>query len=728
MTPNDQNGQRWRVALAMVLLTGLALRIAYLAMNAGAPDFDSPVLDPQLNDYWARALATGDWTPPTYADDPEIRTSPYGRPPGYPWLLAVIYRVTDGSYLAPRIAQLLAGLVNIFLVFLLTRRLFTPRTGIIAAFLYATYWGAIYFEGELNSPVWEVALALGMACLLLRWADRGGWFTLFLAGVALGAGALMRPNVLLTGVFIALWILYTGYRRQRGATTLACGKAVVGCAVFTAACVLTIAPALARNYVVADEFVLISYYGGVNAYIGNNPEAEGVSPTVPDLYEISGLDAWNCFTYPRLVRGLGKRLGEDKFSYGDASRYFYRRAVAFWREAPWQGIKLTARKAWLFWGPHEISDSKVIYYERAASPLLSRLPGFPFLLTLAMLGLFLVVLRAPAVPSVEPKAGALAITYVVAYFLSILPFFIAGRYRFPVVPFLAPFAGCALVYLSNAVRHRHIGRAASLVAAGVLLFLVISWPLLPYTPNRSTWHTHRGIAHAARGRVDAAMASLEQAVKADPQNDEALVHLGFLNAEQGDTDTALDCYHAAVAANPHNVQARNNLGYEYYRRGLYQQAEEQYRYALERRPEYTLARNNLGNALLEQGRREEALEQFEDVYALDPKDPYARYNMGNVELQRGNYESAVEHYEAALQIRPHNADAANNLGLALLRNNNAEDAVPWFEKALEHEHNHLWAHCNLAIVHEMLGNPEQARKHAARCSEVNPDQDVASQP
>jgi len=105
--------------LTAILALGLALRLTYLSSNVHAPDFNSPVLDPQLNDYWARALVTGDWTPPPHAEDPEIRTTPYGRPPGYPWLLAVMYWISDGSYLVPRLVQVCIGLVNILLVFLL---------------------------------------------------------------------------------------------------------------------------------------------------------------------------------------------------------------------------------------------------------------------------------------------------------------------------------------------------------------------------------------------------------------------------------------------------------------------------------------------------------------------------------------------------------------------------------------------------------------------------------
>ena len=355
-----------RLLLFAVLALALLLRVAYLFFNMQSPDFRAPVLDPQLNDYWARALVSGDWTPPPHADNPEIQTTPYGRPPAYPWMLAAIYRLTNGSYLAPRIVQLLVGLLNIVLVFVLGRRLSGNGTGIIAALFMAIFWAAIYFEGELNSPVWEVLFALGMILCLLRWSDTSAARWLAAAGSFLGVGALMRPNVLLAGCAVLVWVVWYGYRSK-----INMGRLLVMAAVFAGTAVLVIFPVLVRNWIVGGQFVFISYYGGINAYIGNNPHAEGTSPEVPDLYEISGVEEWNCFNYPSIVRGLARHLGEPDFNFSKASRYFYKRAFAFWRDSPLQALRLTLRKAWLFWGPHEISDSKVVHYERVQSKVLS---------------------------------------------------------------------------------------------------------------------------------------------------------------------------------------------------------------------------------------------------------------------------------------------------------------------------------------------------------------------
>ena len=97
--------KRHWIILACILLVGFALRLIYLQEIAHDPDFSHPTLDPQFNDYWARAMVTGDWTPPIGYPDPMIRTTPHGRPPGYPYFLAFIYLVFGTSYLTPRLSK-----------------------------------------------------------------------------------------------------------------------------------------------------------------------------------------------------------------------------------------------------------------------------------------------------------------------------------------------------------------------------------------------------------------------------------------------------------------------------------------------------------------------------------------------------------------------------------------------------------------------------------------------
>ena len=115
-------------ALAMGL--AVVVRAAYLYAQADAPSFSHPEVDAAYHDYWARAMVSGDWTPPPGRPDPEIRQRAYFRPPGYPFFLAAVYRVLGADYLHPRLVQAALGLLNVWLAFVAARRWFGPLAGL----------------------------------------------------------------------------------------------------------------------------------------------------------------------------------------------------------------------------------------------------------------------------------------------------------------------------------------------------------------------------------------------------------------------------------------------------------------------------------------------------------------------------------------------------------------------------------------------------------------------
>ncbi len=711
------SGRHGIAALALILLAGLLLRVAYLFSIWHAPDFASPVLDPQLNDYWARAIVTGDWSPPAHADDPEIRTTPYGRPPGYPYFLAVVYRLLGLQYGAPRFVQTVLGLLNLLLLYFLGKAWFGRGAGLAAMALGGVFWSFIYFEGELNSPVLEVFLYLAMAGAMWKWFTSGRWDWALLAGMLLGLHALVRPNVLLPGVFVAGWMVWAAWNCKY---TLRRGLAHT--AVFLLAVTVVISPALVRNYRVAHEYVLISYYGGVNAYIGNNAHATGDSPKMADLRELTGQAEWNCFNYPQVVRGLAEKQGLPDASFSGASNWFYRRALDFWLSDPMAALSLTARKTALFWGPAEVSDSKVLSIERDHSPLLRWLPGFPAMLALALLWAVFALARGggPRVPG-APRFGArdsmalfvalllmlagapvavmlavmwaviarawlrdaevppvpqsgldavpvfqsppskgdlggcrlkspfeggfrgmsavavvLALTLLLGHFLSVLPFFIAGRYRLPVAPFLILLGGDALARLAKWVITPGQRRRAVIGAtAGIALYGAACLPVASYTPNLSTWHFHRGVALADAGNAGPAVLEFRAAVRADQENGAAWLRLGFACAAAGDTDGALDAYTNAVIVAPDNALAHNNLGWELQKAGQTDNARAEYARALEIDPGLEVAAINLGNLLVAAGEPDKAVAVYEALLQKNPKAEQARKNLEGMRAEPG---------------------------------------------------------------------------------------------
>lgn len=104
-------------------------------------------------------------------------------------------------------------------LYVIGRRLFSPRAGYLAALLYSIYqpwgtWKDLAFNGEvlMNLPlVWAFVLALGPARLRSRPA-------LFLSGVLVAAAALLKQPAAIAVVPLGLYVVLPSYRASRGYT------------------------------------------------------------------------------------------------------------------------------------------------------------------------------------------------------------------------------------------------------------------------------------------------------------------------------------------------------------------------------------------------------------------------------------------------------------------------------------------------------------------------------
>ncbi|MEE8526848.1 MAG: glycosyltransferase family 39 protein [Thermoanaerobaculia bacterium] len=540
--------------LGLVLAVGFVLRLTYLLEVRQAPDFDAPQFESQYHDYWARALVTGDWTPPAGVTDPEIPERPYFRPPGYPWFLATVYGVFGTGYLVPRVVQMIFGLLGCALLFALGKHWDGAATGLFAAGLAAIYWIFVFFEGEFMEPPLLIVLFLVTLWTLARWADAWTLRSAIGAGLALGFAVLVRPNaVVLLPVFL-LWAVRTS--RRRGLAASGIWKPA---AVFVAVTLLTTLPATVRNLLVADDPVWITSNAGVNLFVGSHPDGDGFTPGVAELGEISGLEGWDSFDHPKIAAAV-ERLEGRQMTDSEVSRFFVRRAIANVAEDPWRVLALTARKLALFWGPSEVSNNKVLFYERRSSPTLSLGPSFATVLALSLAGLAWVAFEPRRQPRGRRReVTVLLVLFVAAYSASFLPFFVAARFRAPVLPVLMLFAGAALSRTWRAVRARRWTRvgAVVLVFAAVRVAAGVQW--IPYEDDLALWHWRQGLLYEARGDLGQAIDEYRDCLAAEPDHGDARLALAGALSASGQPVAARDEYRAALARDPASITAHNNL-------------------------------------------------------------------------------------------------------------------------------------------------------------------------
>jgi 4-amino-4-deoxy-L-arabinose transferase-like glycosyltransferase/Tfp pilus assembly protein PilF len=649
------------LGLAAVLLAGAALRAAYFRDLRNDPLYLHPALDAELHQYWARALSSGDWTAPRGRNDPKIETTPYFRPPGYPYALAAVDRITGGSPESVRLAQFVLGLCTCVLGFLLGRRLSGSAAGLWAAAGLASSWTLIFFEGELLDSSLLAALVLGSILALDAASRRPSTARFALAGALLGLASLVRPNVLLFLPPAAAW-LYVRVRAGGSRRRLASAAA----ATLLAATLLTVLPATLRNYRVSGEWVLISANGGINLWAGNNPDADGVRAAIPGIEHLAGISGWTCFDYPLVVDGLSHELGRP-VGYAEASRIWARRAWSWIRSHPASFARLTARRAGLLFGPREIGDRDVDL-SREASPVLRRLPGrFPVVLALAIVGWFGLMgdargwrlrpaPRAAGFPSPgDPGPASLAILlviFIVSYGASFLPFFFNARYRVPILAVLLVLSGCALARWIGLLRARAWGPAARVALVATAIGAVASLDPVGYPRALDEWHYQRACAYRDARLPGDAIREYEAAVAANPRSIRARNDLALVLRDQGRLPEAISQWNAALADDPHAVEPRFNRAQMLAALGRYAQSIPEYRRVLEDDPGHVMAHLSLGTALLQIGRKDAAFAQYGEAERLAPRDPLVAFVIGRALVADGRRPEGIGELERALALEP----------------------------------------------------------------------------
>lgn len=440
---------RQHLALAFLFLVALILRGAYLwGQVRNNPMYDDLIMDSAMHDGWARQIAEGEGLP----------AKPYFRAPLYYYLLGAVYKVAGPNPMAGRIAGCVGGAVTCYLVARLAVLLFGFGPGLLAGLIAAFYWPFIYFDTELLTVSLEVLLDVALLYLLLRAARQDSWALFLSAGVIWGLSAITRPNVLACGLGIVIWLWIAvradgcPLRRLRALALIALGLAV------------PILPVTIRNYLVGGEPVLIASNGGVNFYIGNNPQSDGTSAIVPGTrvtWEGGYIDTHRI---PR--EELGRNLTES-----EVSDYWYAKAFEWIRSDPRAWLSLTLHKLRIFLCPAELpNDQPIWFFARMSGVSVLFWVGFPVVACLGIAGMSLLVARW--------RAWFLLLAFLIIYTASVVAFFVCGRYRLPVIPVLIVTAAAGVfraIELARARRYQSL--RPYWIALGVTaLVLVMSTP------------------------------------------------------------------------------------------------------------------------------------------------------------------------------------------------------------------------------------------------------------
>ena len=643
--PSGGSVQRSELKLLVVLFVlALAIRSAYFFVNKGGnPLFELPILDGLFHHDWARRIVAGD----LWGDEVFFRA------PLYPYVLALFYAVSDSSIAFATYLQHVIGSLSVVLVYLLARRFFSPGVSLVAALIAALYWPLIYFEGDLLIVTLIVFLDLAALVIFCMAVERHGVAWFLATGVVLGLSAIARPSILIFVAVVPVALFWVGKPRAWRRQTL----------LVIAGLMIVITPVLVRNYVVGRDFVPIASQGGVNFYIGNNPQSNGSQAMVPGT-------AWDLHGTFQGAIDLAEQEAGGPLKPSQVSSHYFRKGIGFIFDSPGDAATLTLKKLYLFWAGVERSNNKYIqfFWEEFGLGKFP-LPGFWLVGPLGLLGGVLLWPRR--------REFALLYLFVTSYMVGVVAFFVNARFRLPVIPILIIFAAYALYYLYRSARSRSSVFVGALAVLIVTVFIV-DYDYVKFRGVRAfdIAVSHYSLANAHMQKGDKA-AALEAFLKArDTQvryptrgylqiSDSVDLQIGSLYWEQGLYSRAIEALERIRGNNAEAARASSLLADSYVRKGRFADAVSTYTALLQRSPNDI--QNLLGIAVAYRGTGN--LERAQQILEGLSRQRHALTGRAHLELARtlemkGELEASIPHYEAATHMATEVREAY--LGLAQL--------------------------------------------------------------
>lgn len=243
----------------------------------------------------------------------------------------------------------------------------------------------------------------------------------------------------------------------------------------------------------------------------------------------------------------------------------------------------------------------------------------------------------------------------------------------------------------------------------------------PEPPSDAGAYAQVGDVLLARGEIEQAIASYDQALALNPRLFGAHLSLAAAKARQGKLAEATASCRNAISLNPNHGSAHNELGCLLERQGRLDEASTSFHRAIALDPNDVNSHNNLATLLGRQGRLDEACASLQKVLALEPNHCDAHCNLGNVLLYQGKLDDAFNSYQKVLALNPNHIHANNNLGALLERQGRLDEAFACLQKVLSLNPNHSSAYNNLSSVLLKQRRLEDAIAICRRALAIRPD-------
>jgi tetratricopeptide (TPR) repeat protein len=175
--------------------------------------------------------------------------------------------------------------------------------------------------------------------------------------------------------------------------------------------------------------------------------------------------------------------------------------------------------------------------------------------------------------------------------------------------------------------------------------------IIKIDPNNAEAYFMLGIALRDKGEIKRAITAFQTATEMDAKLIDAWISLGNIY-EANKNPKAEEYYKTAINIDPKNPYSQHALAYYYQNTDRIQQAIDIYKSLHVISPEFTSAYLNCGILYMEKDSLEKAYEEFNIMVGIDPKDFMAYLYRGKVNFALKKYENALADLRSSLNLNP----------------------------------------------------------------------------
>lgn len=486
--------------------------------------------------------------------------------------------------------------INIIFIYLIARNLHSKKAGYLAAGIAAVSSSLIFYSGAILLEVVQtfiLSIFLVIVTNKKLISKNKNWLW---AGLILGIASFFRASILLIFPVLIGWFLIRIIKNSAERNFL-----YHSLLYFSLGCIIPVLLVTSRNYLVGNDFVLISSNGGINFYLGNHKGAPGIYKTPGDFDFFSDLSG----------EKYAERISGKVLTPSEASSFWVNKSIKYIGQDPVGWLELTGKKILFFFDNNENPQSAIMdpsfFADNYSTLLRLPLPGFFVVFIMSVFGF--------ALSWKNRKEYTLIYLFLLTYIAATVLFFIVGRFRVAISPVFITFAGIGLTELYQVIKAKSYKKL--IVPSGIaILFVLGVFSIIP---------------------------------EYNFTNYDAYMNLGNSNFEKHEYDKALSNFQEAVRLKA-DANSYVLLGNVYAAKNDYKQAIESYYKAINQNPDYYLAYFNMGIAYTQTKNLKEAERLFTKTIELDSTFEQAYRNLAIIDYINGDYKSSLFNFEKFLSL------------------------------------------------------------------------------